>query len=75
MAIREADSTDVLDFVMACDDNSTWRGFHEKLINVVRQYRVLYDVTLKDFNNVIFYEGQCLGAGLTQAWSYFAQRS
>jgi len=50
---------------MACDDNNTWRGFDEKLINVVRQYRVLYDVSLKEFKNIIFYEGQCVGGGLT----------
>jgi len=35
---------------MACDE-STWRLFDDKLINVVKNYHVLYDITLKDFKN------------------------
>jgi len=49
--IRAAGSNDVLNFVMACADNMR-RGFDEKLINVVRRYRVLYGVTLKEFKNI-----------------------
>jgi len=34
---------------MACE--SAWRSFDDQLINVVKNYTVLYDVTLKDFKN------------------------
>ena len=30
---------------------SSWRNFDDDLINVVKNYRVLYDVTLKEFKN------------------------
>jgi len=32
---------------------STWRSFEDQLINVVKNYKVLYDVTLKDLKNNI----------------------
>jgi len=41
-------------------------SFDETLRNVVRQYKLVYDVTLKEFN---FYEGQCVGSSITWAWS------
>jgi len=35
---------------MASGDSS-WRNFNDDLINVVKNYRVLYNVTLKEFKN------------------------
>ena len=31
--------------------SGSWRNFDDDLINVVKKYRVLYDVHLKDFKN------------------------
>jgi len=43
---------------MACDE-STWQSLDDKLINTVKNYKVLYDITLNEFKNTMTKDNLC----------------